>query len=239
MRITAAIAMSLAISGCVSDAAEEEFEFGQSIPVQSGKSDEPRACGTDSCIVDLCGYDCSVAGEQAKKECADTDGRPTTFVAATVSGSASGSFDSRTNPYAPVFSLDNVLVYGCNLWDYSDGAYDGLQVQFEELIHSAFVVDPNDPRRVGKDFGLYIDHFVGPGSYRASAHYSASTEATRFGQNDACSADVAVDSAGTVSGSYTCSISSEAGGSVSVKGTFGCAKNAMRPIFSTWAAAPR
>jgi hypothetical protein len=236
MKLAAALAMSLAIAGCVSEAAEEEFEFGQSIPTQSGKSDEPRACGTESCVVDLCGYDCSVTGEQAKKECADTDGRASTFVAGSVSGG--GSFDSRSNPYAPVFSLDNVLVYGCELWDYSDGAYDGLQVQFEELIHSSFVVDPNDPRRTGKEFSFYIDHFAGPGSYRAGAHYSASSDTTRFGQNDACSTDVAVDSAGTVSGSYSCTISSPAGGSVSVSGTFGCAKNSMRPIFSRWAAAP-
>lgn len=236
MRISAAIAMCLAFTGCVSDGAEEEFEFGQSLPVQSGKSDEPRACGTESCAPDLCGYDCSVAGEQATKECADTDGRASTFVAGSISGGS--SFDSRSNPYAPVFSLDNVLVYGCELWDYSDGAYDGLQVQFEELIHSAFVVDPNDPRRVGKDFGLYIDHFVGPGSYRASAHYSSSSDATMYRQQDSCTTDVAVDSAGTVSGSYSCSITAQAGGSVSVQGTFSCAKNAMRPIFSRWAAAP-
>jgi hypothetical protein len=235
MKTSAAIAMCLVITGCVADGSEEEFEFGQSIPVQSGKSDEPRACGTESCVPELCGYDCSVAGEQATKECAATDGRATSFVAGSVSGGS--SFDSRTNPYVPVFSLDNVLVYGCELWDYSDGAYDGLQVQFEELIHSAFIVDPNDPRRVGKDFGLYIDHFAGPGSYRASAHDSASSEAVRYGQKDACSTDVAVDSAGTVSGSYSCSITSN-GGSVSVQGTFSCAKNAMSPIFSKWAAAP-
>jgi hypothetical protein len=235
MKLTAAIAMSLAIAGCVSEEAAEEFEFGQSTPVQSGKSDEPRACGTESCLPELCGYDCSVAGEQATKDCAETDGRANTFV----TGSAGGtSFDSRSNPYAPVFSLDNVLIYGCEMWDYSDGAYDGFRVQFEELIHSSFTVNPNDPRKVGKDFGLYIDHFVGPGSYTADAHYSASTESTRFGQNDACSVDVAVDSAGTVSGGYSCSISSTAGGSVSVQGTFSCAKNSMRPIFSRWAAAP-
>lgn len=238
MRISAAIAMSLAFAGCVSDAAEEEFELGQGTPTQSGKSDEPRACGTDSCEPMLCGYDASVAGEQATRSCADTDGRASTFVAGQVSGS---SFDSRTNPYNPVFSLDNVLVYGCDLWDFSSGAYDGLEVRFQELIHSSFTVNENDPTRFAKNFGLYIKPFVGPGSYRAQASYQASNEAARYSASDACSVDVTVDAAGTVSGSYDCSIDAAAGGSgsVAVKGTFGCAKNAMDPIFSKWAAAPQ
>jgi hypothetical protein len=238
MKTSAAIAMCLVITGCVAGENEEAFDFDQSKPVQTGKSDGPSACGTDSCLPELCGYDCSVAGVQATEACAAADGRANTFVTGSVSGS---SFDSRSNPYVPVFSLDKVLVYGCELWDFSSGAYDGLEVQFEELIHSSFAVNPNDPTRTGKDFGLYIGHFVGPGSYRADAHYAASHDSTRFGQNDACSADVAVDSAGTVTGSYTCSIKATAGGSgsVSVQGTFGCAKNSMTPIFSKWAAAPQ
>jgi hypothetical protein len=237
MKLTAALAMSLAIAGCVSEAAEEEFEFGQGLPTQSGKSDGPSACGTDSCEPTLCGYDCSVAGEQATKSCAESDGRESTFV----TGSANGStFDSRTNPFAPVYSLNNVLVYGCDLWDFSSGEYDGLEVRFEELIHSSFTVNPDDPTRFGKNFGLYIDHFAGPGSYRAEASYQASNEAARYGAGDACTVDVAVDAAGTVSGSYDCSIAAQAGGSgsVAVKGTFGCAKNSMDPIFSAWAASP-
>ncbi len=238
MRISAAIVISLAITGCVSESAEEEFEFGQGRPTQSGKSDGPIACGTDSCEPMLCGYDTSVVGEQATKSCADADGRASTFVA----GSAGGaSFDSRTNPFVPVFSLDNVLVYGCDLWDFSSGAYDGLEVQFEELIHSSFTVNANDPSRFGKKFGFYIKDIVGPGSYRAEASYQASHESQRYAQADACSVDVAVDAAGTLSGSYQCSIDAAAGGtgSVSVTGTFGCSKNSMDPLFSKWAAAPQ
>jgi hypothetical protein len=238
MKTSAAIAMCLVITGCVAGESEEEFDFGQSKPVQSGKSDEPSACGTESCLPELCGYDCSVPGLQATHACAATDGRANTFVAGSAGGS---SFDSRSNPYVPIFSLDKVLVYGCELWDYSDGAYDGLAVQFEELIHSSFTVNPNDPTRTGKNFGFYIGHFVGPGSYRAGAHYQASHDGTEYGDANACSADVTVDSAGTVSGTYSCSMNARFGGSgsVSVSGTFGCAKNAMSPIFSKWAAAPQ
>jgi hypothetical protein len=231
MKIRAAIAFSLLITGCVSDQPEEEFEFGQSIPTNMGKADGPQACGAGSCLPELCGYNASVAGEQAKEECADHDGRPDSFVTGSVSGS---TFDSRTNPYAPVFSLDKVLVYGCELWDFSSGAYDGLEIQYEELIHSSFVVDENDPTRKARHFDMYIGHFAGPGSYRAEASYQASSESPRAAQADACTVDVAVDGSGTVSGTYSCAL-----GSTSVSGSFGCAKNAMSPIFSRWAAAPQ
>lgn len=237
MKTRAAIAFCLLVTGCVSDQPEEAFEFGQSIPTNMGKSDGPQACGDQSCEPELCGYDCSTQGEQATRACAETDGRPDTFVAATAGGSA---FDSRNNPYAPVFSLDKVLVYGCELWDFSSGTYDGLEIQYEELIHSSFIVNPNDPTRTARHFDMYIGHFVGPGSYTADAMYQASTDSTRYGQKDACSVDVAVDAKGTVSGTYSCTIEANGGGgSVAVSGSFGCAKNAMNPIFSRWAAAPQ
>jgi hypothetical protein len=237
MKIRAAIAFSLLITGCVSDQPEEEFEFGQSIPTNMGKSDGPQSCGAGSCLPELCGYNASVAGEQATKECATTDGRPDTFVTGSTGGS---TFDSRTNPYAPVFSLDKVLVYGCDLWDFSSGAYDGLEIQYEELIHSSFVVNTNDPTRTARHFDMYIGHFAGPGSYKADAMYQASSDSTRYGQNEACTVDVSVDANATVSGTYSCTIAAASGGgSVSVSGSFGCAKNAMDPIFSRWATAPQ
>lgn len=236
MKIRAALALCIAITGCVADQADDEFEFGQAKPSQTGKADGPVACGAGSCLPELCGYNASVAGEQAKEECAATDGRPDTFVTGTAGGS---TFDSRANPYAPVFSLDKVLVYGCELWDFSSGAYDGLEIQYEELIHSSFTVNPNDPTRTARHFDMYIGHFAGPGSYKADAMYQASSESTRYGQEDACTVDVSVDANGTVGGTYSCTISAEAGGSTSVSGSFGCAKNAMNPIFSRWAAAPQ
>lgn len=236
MKTSAAIAMCLVITGCVAGDGEEAFEFGQSRPTSEGKSDEPRACGEDSCAPVLCGYDCTTQGEQCERSCAAADGRASSFVAATVGGS---SFDSRTNPYQPVFSLDNVLVYGCELWDYSNGEYDGLQIQYEELIHSSFTVNANDPTRTKHDFALYAAPFTGPGSYRAQAQYRASHESTQYAQNDACSLDVAADETGGIKGSFDCTIKSQSAGSISVRGTFACAANAMSPIFSQWAAAPQ
>ncbi len=236
----AAIVMSLALAGCVADEPEEAFGFEQSTPQpMSGKSDEPTSCGTDSCLPDLCGYDCSVAGQQATRDCADRDGRPETYVTASISGATSNAFDSRANPYVPHLALDNVLVYGCDFWDYSNGLYDGIEIEYEELIHSSFQVNPDDPTRTKQHFGIYISHFTGPGSYRAEGFYRASNDATHFGSTDACSADVTVDATGTVAGRFNCAMPSKSGSSISVTGTWSCAKNAMDPIFSTWAAAPR
>lgn len=237
MRTSAAIAMCLAVTGCLAgDAEEEAFEFGQSKPSSDGKSDEARACGAESCAPALCGYDCTEQGEQCERSCAASDGRASSFVAATV---GSTSFDSRTNPYVPVFSLDNVLVYGCELWDYSSGAYDGLQIQYEELIHSSFTVNASDPTRTKHDFGLYVAPFTGPGSYRAQAQYRASHDSTQYAQKDACSLDVEADGMGGIKGRFDCTIGSQNAGSISVRGTFACAENAMSPIFSKWAAAPQ
>jgi len=241
MRISAAIAMSLLAAACVADeAADEEFGFEQSVPEpMSGKSDEPRACGEESCLPELCGYDLSKQGVQATESCAAEDGRASTFVSATIGGSETGSFDSRTNPYVPRLQLDNVLVYGCELWDFSGDAYDGLEIEYQELIHSSFTVNANDPTRTKKDFKLYIKGVEGPGSYRAQAMYRAANDAALYAGNDACSVDVTVDDSGTVSGAYECTIPARmSSASVGVTGTFACGKNAMNPIFSVWAAAP-
>jgi hypothetical protein len=237
----AAILMSLAFAGCISGDSEEDFSFDQSTPKQNGgKADGPVTCGDQSCDASLCGYDCSVPGQQAKESCATTDGRSATFVAASIGGSESTSFDSRTNPYQPVFSLDKVLVYGCNLWDFSGGAYDGFELQYEELVHSSFTVNTNDPTRTQRHFGLYMKPFAGPGSYRAQAQYRPTSDAKWYSAPDACSVDVSVDAAGTVSGSFNCAgMGSDSGGTVSAQGSFSCGKNALSPIFSAWAAAPQ
>ena len=128
------------------------------------------------------------------------------------------SFDSRNNPYAPKLALDNVLVYGCDLWDFSSQAYDGLEIRYTELIHSSFAVNKDDPTRTKTDFGLYTKGFTGPGSYRAEAHYAASNDSAGYKDDDACSLDVAVDGAGGIKGSFDCTIAAKEGsGSVSVK----------------------
>lgn len=237
MRSIAAIALCLGMTACVADSAEEDFQFGQSKPVADGKADSQ--CGAESCDGLLCGFDCTTRGSQCTESCASADGRAASFVAASFSGGASGSFDSRSNPYVPLLTLDNVLVYGCELWDFSNQTQDGLEIKFEELIHASFTVNPNDPTKTGRDFSLYAGNFTGPGSYRALARFRSSSDATYFASNDGCSLDVAGDAMHGITGSFDCTLPAQAGGSVAVKGTFACAENAMRPLFSKWAAAPQ
>ena len=208
----------------------------QSTPDPDGKSDEVRACGETSCVPRLCGYDCTATGSQCTETCAASDGRATAYVAAQVSGSYTGSFDSRTNPFDPVFALDNVLVYGCELWDFSNQTQDGLEIEFEELVHSSFVVDPSDPTRHDRRLVVYTAPFTGPGSYRGEALFTARHDAPRFYARDACAVDITTNADHTVLGTFSCTLPAGAGGSgsVTVRGEFACPVNAMTPIFSRW-----
>lgn len=224
-----------AAAGCASDTPDDDFSplDEQSKPNPDGKSDDARACGTQSCVPRLCGYDCGTAGSQCAESCAADDARAQAFVTATVGGSESASFDSRTTPFDPVFALDNVLVYGCELWDFSDQSKDGLEIEFEELVHSSFVVDPNDPTRYDHKLDVYISPFTGPGSYRAEAAYTARHDAPRYYAKDGCTVDVSTDAARGVHGTFRCDLARrDVAGSVSVTGEFGCPVNAMNPIFS-------
>jgi hypothetical protein len=240
MKLVLAAALVLSVSGCVAEQAGDDFEFGQGRPMKSGKSDA-AACGSagDVCEPALCDFDCSNAGQQCMPACANEGDAASTGVRGEVSGYT--LFDSSRNPYLPVVSTDNVLVYGCNLWDYTDETYDGLEVTYTELIHAPLVVDASDPRRTQHDFGLYIDDFRGPGSYRAAGHYAASHDTTKFEAKDACSLDVGSDGAGGIFGEFRCEIVAEnnAAPPVTVNGSFSCPRGALNlPIFSRWAEAP-
>lgn len=223
------------VIGCAdSDPADDFSPFDeQSTPNPDGKSDDARACGASSCVPRLCGYDCTAGGSQCSQTCAASDTRADAFVTATFSGAHSSTFDSRNTPFDPVFALDNVLIYGCDLWDFSNQVKDGLEIELTELVHSSFVVDPNDPTRHDRKFLAYIAPFTGPGSYRAEAMFQARHDAPRFYTKDACMVDVDADAAGGITGTFECQIRDQAGGSsaVSVSGTFGCPINAMDPLF--------
>jgi hypothetical protein len=222
-------------AGCASDPEADGFSplDEQSKPNPDGKSDEVRACGAQSCVPRLCGYDCATAGSQCTEACGAEDARAQAFVTATVSGAESTTFDSRATPFDPVFALDNVLVYGCELWDFSDGSKDGLEIQFEELVHSSFVVDPNDPTRYDRKLDVYVAPFTGPGSYRGEALYTSRHDAPRYYAKDGCAVDVSTDAAHGARGTFRCDLARrDGGGAVTVTGEFGCPVNAMNPIFS-------
>ena len=237
MRMSTTLALCLAaMTGCMAteDPNEPDPLDGQNKPVQSGKADGPAVCGAESCAPELCGYDCTTQGAQCAQACASEDDRAGAFVAGSVGGAEQTSFDSRNNPYAPVFSLDNVLVYGCNLWDFSDQTHDGLEIQFEELVHDGFTVSTTDPTQTDRSLDVYVSHFQGPGSYRAEARYASRQDATQYRAADACALDVAADASRGLTGTFHCAIASASGATVSVDGTFGCPENAMLPVFSRW-----
>jgi hypothetical protein len=223
----------LVLSSCASGPDADFSPIDQeSKPDPDGKSDEVRACGEDACAPRLCGYDCTTEGEQCKEACAAVDERAAAFVTATFSGAHSSTFDSRLTPFDPVFSLDNVLIYGCELWDFSDQVKDGLEIEVTELVHSSFVVDPNDPTRRDRKLFVYVDTFTGPGSYRGVGFFSAHHDAPRYYSKDACAVDVTTDEAGGLHGTFDCQIAEQDGAnSITMNGEFGCPKNAMSPVF--------
>jgi hypothetical protein len=147
------------ILGCASTAAEQGPGGIPRPPTNGGKTDgTPIQCGASQCDAALCGWDCSTAGQACAKTCT-TDGRANAFVTATASGAESTTIDSRATPYMPVWSLDNVLIYGCELWAFQDGK-QGLEIELTELIHDPFVVDPNDPARYQRKLDIYADAFA-------------------------------------------------------------------------------
>ena len=222
----------LGLAACVAEDGFSPFDE-QSTPTGDEKSDEPRSCGEDSCAPILCGYDCTVAGSQCERGCASADDRASTYVQATFSGAHSSTLDTRQTPFVPVFSLDNVLVYGCDLWDFSNQQYDGLEIEVEELVHASFVVNPSDPTRHDRKLIAYIKGFTGPGSYRAEAMFRARHDAPQFYAGDACSVDVAASPSGGIQGTFDCTIAARdgTGASVAARGEFACARNAMDPLF--------
>lgn len=132
--------------------------------------------------------------------------------------------DSRDTPYSPVWDLDNVLIYGCDHWDFSSQTKDGLEIEIEQLRHSSFVVNPNDPTRHDRKLVVYVAPFTGPGSYRAEGLYAANERSTRFFARDACDVDVAASDDGGIHGTFSCRIPAGDGaaGAIDLAGEFGC-----------------
>ena len=160
-----------------------------------------------------------------------------TFVQATITGAESGAVDSRLTPYVPVVSLDNVLIYGCDTWKFSTDNV-GLEIELTELVHSSFVVDPSDPTRAGNRLEVFIPrHYTGAGDYTAEASYSPSSVAAAAGRfystRDACAVHVASD--GGITGTFDCTLASQAGASVAITGTFACpGTDRDSPNFARW-----
>lgn len=194
------------------------------------KADQVTECGTESCTYTMCGYACH-AGAQCERSCATSDSRPASYVEFTVSGGHSAHADSRDHGYTPVVSLTNVLFYGCELWDYSSGAYDGLELHYSEIIQGAFLA--GEPELKGLELSVYAAPFTGPGSYTAEGFFSKSSAARKakdawFGKT-ACGVDVQDDGSRGLKGTFVCSSIAHygTGSPVAVSGAFACGVNAV------------
>lgn len=179
------------------------------------------------------GYDCSTAGQRCADKCYPADQRPAAFTRFVIDGRA---VDSRSFPYDRVVSLDNVQVYGCDLWNFQNPAHQGLSVQFETLHRGAFLA--SDPADFEDEVEVYAPNFVGPGRYTSDARYRPSDEASAerqtYGQQGACTMDVTADGEGGLKGTFTCEpiASRGPGAAVTLTGEFACPGSAMSPIFS-------
>lgn len=196
-------------------------------PMGDGKQDGEVSCGQSACSASQCTYDCTTPGALCTEAC-EADSLANAYVAATVSGGESTAFDSRQTPYQPRLALDNVLIYGCELWDFrsSNPHYQGLEIEYTELVHSAFVVDPNDPTRYRRKLDVYVPHFTGPGDYTGEGAFRSSSE----GANHVAATGCTVHYAASGDGTFQCTLDS-----VSVSGSFSCPGNAIdHPIFVAW-----
>jgi hypothetical protein len=228
--------LAVVFAGCATSADEAGGPKPGDIPTpmdQGGKGDGEVQCGTSACSNNLCAWDCSAAGQACTQACT-TDARADVFVTASANGD---TVDSRATPFKPHLALDNVLIYGCELWHFTTGT-QGLEIELTELIHSSFTVDPNDPARFQRKLDVYVDDLKGAGDYRASAMFVHSSEADasggRFFTKDGCSVHAAVDRGG-LSGTFSCSLATAGGSTASMTGQFACPGNGLdSPNFVSW-----
>ena len=200
---------------------------------QGGKGDGDIQCGASICSNNLCAWDCSATGQTCIEACT-TDARADVFVTAHAN---SDSIDSRATPYKPHLTLDNVLIYGCELWHYQSGS-QGLEIELTELIHSSFTVDASDPSRFQRKLDVYVDNLKGAGDYTASGMFthSSTSDATggHYYTKDGCSVHAAVDRGG-LSGTFSCSLATAGGATTSMTGQFACPGNGLEsPNFVSW-----
>jgi hypothetical protein len=233
--LRSAVFLLAATAGCASNAPADVDGHGSiPHPQGDGKQDGEVSCGSSACAASECAFDCSTSGQTCHKACM-TDERANAFVAASVAGAEQVAFDSRQTPYQPKLALDNVLIYGCEVWDFSAGNHQGLELEYIELIHDSLVVDPTDPTRHHNRLDVYVDPLAGPGTYRGEGSFTASDAAAaagrRYTSSDGCS--VTLDAMG--GGTFDCALQNQAGASISVSGSFSCPGSAMnQPEFIAW-----
>ncbi len=231
--------------GEVENEAEEEIrtddfasQLADAKASQDGKDDEPSRCGEDTCQRSLCGYDCSVSGQQCERACADDD-TGEVLVKLNVSGSISKEYSSENFTNEPILSLNDVLIFGCDLWDFSSGDRDDLVISYSEVHKGAFAV--GDTERLGPKATFEITDFQGPGSYQGDGFFTASSDQKKinnyFLARDACGFEVEKTATG-ISGNIVCANlpitrfnEANPDASIKIEAEFSCGIDAMDPQF--------
>jgi hypothetical protein len=225
-----------------------ERDLSQYVDPDSGKADEPRRCGESTCLASQCGHDCD-AGELCDRMCFPGSDHSGDFVSFSVSGGASMQLDTRTLPGPARYAqFDNIVIAGSDLWEFRDdfGApvtRNGLEIMYWDIIQSGIAA--SNPFQHGPHVTIYIDDFMGPGEYKASATVSQARSRSvvggpitghRYWGKD-CTATVTAAADGGLDGAVRCgTIAAIDGGSgnVSVQGAFHLAPTSIdRPRFFT------
>ncbi len=202
---------------------------------QDTKNDAVISCGTGTCSSILCGYDCSTSGQQCVKACStEASGKPS--VSAKISGGTSKSLNSDDFVYERVFSLNNVLYFGCDLWDYSSGERDDLVISFREVLSASF--QAGGPRDIGSDLQLEIRNFEGPGSYQGIGYYSENSakraDEDYFVTDEGCGFEIEKTEIG-ISGTIVCRNvpNKKSSASIAISAEFQCGGDALDPQIIT------
>ncbi|MEZ4462866.1 MAG: hypothetical protein R3E66_24690 [bacterium] len=193
------------------------------------KGDEFVACGSDTCEPSACGYDCTVVG-QCERACALVPQRDQTEVKLDITGSITTKLDSTEHAFEPVLSLDNVLFFGCELWDFSNQTRDDLEVSFAEIYRGGFAV--GDPENIGRRAVIDIRDYRGPGTYTANGFFSESSAQREkndyYYGTDACTMTVRESDHHGIAGEITCDIPNKSlPRNIRMTGTFACGMDAM------------
>lgn len=160
-----------------------------------------------------------------------------TFVAATVSGSEHATLDTRLTPYVPTWRLDDVLIYGCENWNFSNGR-QGLELELTELVHSSFTADGSDSTRSRSRLDVYVaPPYSGSGDYRAEGSFTPTSDAAAAGRAyyAAQGCTVHVTKGTELTGTFACMLPNAAGATITIAGSFNCpATGEAVPNFIAW-----
>lgn len=210
--------------GSFSDQVEQESS-------QESKADDLVRCGVETCAPSACGYDCTYPG-QCVRACASMPSRDQTHVKMNVSGSVNTTLDSSEYAFEPVLSLENVLFFGCEVWDMSNQDRDDFEISFAEVFQGAF--STQNPEDIGRRAIVDIRDYRGPGIYRANGFFSESSELKAAGDYYYGELGCTVTIRGTrergIAGDISCEIPNASGPQmIRIQGDFACGVDAMSP----------